>query len=46
MPPPPPEVRAPRVQWSLIYLACCVLAVLVMALLYWFSTRFNVRMGA
>ena len=46
MTPPPPEARAPLGSWPLLYVACCALAVLVMALLYWFTTHFNVRMGA
>jgi hypothetical protein len=46
MPTPPPEARATRGNWSLLYVACCALAVLVMTLLYWFTAHFNVRVGA
>lgn len=35
--------RPPLGSWPRIYTLCCVLAVLVMALLYWFSQAFNVR---
>ena len=41
----PPESRQPLGSWSLLYVVCCVLAVVVMALLYWFTSHFNVRMG-
>ena len=36
-----PEARAPLGSWPLLYAVCCALAVLVMALLYWFTSRFN-----
>ena len=34
------------VNWALTYVVVCVLAVVVMALLWWFSAQFNVRMPA
>jgi hypothetical protein len=45
MTPSPHESRAPLGSWPLLYVLCCVLAVVVMALLYWFTSQFNVRMG-
>lgn len=36
--------RPPLGSWAKVYTLCCVLAVIVMALLYWFSSHFNVRM--
>ena len=36
--------RPPLGSWTRIYLLCVGLALLVMALLYWFSSHFNVRM--
>ena len=41
----PPEAPAPRGSWPRLYVACCALAVFVMALLYWFTAHFNVRLG-
>ena len=35
--------RAPLGSWTRVYTLCCVLAVLVMALLYWFSRAYNVN---
>ncbi|MCK5944450.1 MAG: hypothetical protein KAI24_20850 [Planctomycetes bacterium] len=46
MTPTPPGTRAPLGSWPRLYTVCCVLAVVVMALLYWFTSHFNVRMGA
>jgi len=41
----PPESPPPLGSWSLLYVVCCALAVVVMALLYWFTAHYNVRMG-
>ncbi len=38
--PPPPPLGG----WPRTYALVCVLAVLVMVLLWWFSSHFNVRM--
>ena len=46
MPSNPPESQQPLGSWPMLYVACCVLAVVVMVLLYWFTSHFNVRMGA
>ena len=46
MKPLPPESRVPQGRWPLLYASCCLLALLVMALLYWFTAHFNVRMGS
>ena len=47
-PPPPspgaPEERPPLGSWTRLYLLCIALALLVMLLLYWFSSHYNVRM--
>ncbi|MGC6487001.1 MAG: hypothetical protein ACON4Z_05120 [Planctomycetota bacterium] len=42
---PPRDARAPSARWPLLYAVCCALAVLVMALLYWFTARFNLPLG-
>ena len=39
-----PQERAPLGSWPRLYALCCVLAVVVMALLYWFSSHYNVRL--
>lgn len=39
----PANDRPPLGSWPRLYTLCCVLAVLVMALLYWFSSHYNVR---
>ncbi|MFK7739239.1 MAG: hypothetical protein AB8H80_02860 [Planctomycetota bacterium] len=36
--------RPPFGSWARVYALCCTLAVLVMALLYWFTMHFNMRM--
>ena len=38
--------RPPLGSWARVYALVCVLAFLVMALLWWFTAHFNVRMGA
>ncbi|MFT4512044.1 MAG: hypothetical protein ACI89X_003107 [Planctomycetota bacterium] len=35
--------RPPLGSWTLVYTLCCVLAIAVMAGLYWFSRAFNVQ---
>lgn len=39
-----PEERVPLGSWPRLYTLCCVLAVVVMALLYWFASHYNVPM--
>lgn len=39
-----PSRTAPVGSWPLTYALVCVLAVLVMAVLYWFAAHFNVRL--
>ena len=41
----PAPTRPPLGSWPLLYATCCALAVVVMALLYWFTAHFNVRLG-
>ncbi len=41
-----PGPQAPLGSWPRLYALCCALAVVVMALLYWFTAHFNVRMGS
>jgi hypothetical protein len=36
--------RPPLGSWARLYALVCVLAVLVMAILWWFSSSFNVRL--
>lgn len=43
-PPESPCPTAPRAGWPLVYALVCVLAVLVMAALYWFAAHYNVRL--
>lgn len=43
-PPPAAPNRPPFGSWPRTYLSVCVLAVVVMVVLYWFSSHFNVRM--
>lgn len=38
-----PTDRIPLGSWARVYTLCCVLAILVMALLYWFSSHYNVQ---
>ena len=37
--------RPPLGSWALLYVVVCVLALVVMLLLYWFTQRFNLRMA-
>lgn len=39
----PSEERAPLGSWPRVYVLCCVVAVVVMVLLYWFASHYNVR---
>lgn len=39
----PGAQRPPLGSWAAVYTLCCVLAVLVMAALYWFSQTFNIQ---
>lgn len=41
-----PESRPPLGGWPRLYAVVCVCAVLVMLVLWWFSSHFNVRMEA
>lgn len=35
--------RVPLGSWARLYTLCCVLAIVVMALLYWFAQAYNIR---
>lgn len=35
--------RVPLGSWPRVYTLCCVLALAVMALLYWFASHYNVQ---
>ncbi len=37
------QERVPLGSWPRLYTLCCVLAVVVMALLYWFTSHYNVQ---
>ena len=43
-PPPVAPNRPPLGSWPRTYLLVCVLAIAVMAVLFWFSSHFNVRL--
>jgi hypothetical protein len=40
-----PTERPPLGSWPRLYTLCCVLAVVVMVLLYWFTSHYNVPAG-
>jgi len=42
--PPPDTTRPPLGSWARVYALVCVLAVLVMLLLWWFTAHWNLRM--
>jgi len=37
------DERVPLGSWPRLYTLCCVLAIVVMVLLYWFAQAYNVR---
>jgi len=39
----PSEERVPLGSWPRLYMLCCVAALVVMALLWWFAAHYNVR---
>jgi hypothetical protein len=41
--PPPASERPPLGSWPRVYALVCVLAVVVMLLLWWFTAHFNLR---
>jgi hypothetical protein len=46
LPPAPPPEAPPLGSWPRTYATVAVLAVLVMALLWWLTARFNVPLGS
>lgn len=42
---PARPARPPLGSWARLYALCCVIAIVVMLLLYWFTSHFNVRMA-
>ncbi len=40
----PPTARPPLGSWARLYALVCVLAVVVMLILWWFSSRYNLRL--